>query len=85
MNENLSSKENSIPRRQWISKAARSVIMTTMAAFGIGQIYKARRLANDPNCVRLYTCNDCVEYGGCELDKAVAFRQSQDKPASSKS
>jgi hypothetical protein len=85
MNEIQSPSQNSLPRRQWIAKAARSVIMTAMAAFGIGQVYKARKLENDPNCIRLYTCNDCVEYGGCELDKAVAFRQSQDKPASNNS
>lgn len=81
MNDIQSETQNSLPRRQWIAKAARSVIMTAMAAFGIGQVYKARKLANDPNCVRLYTCNDCVEYGGCELDKAVAFRETQEKPA----
>jgi hypothetical protein len=85
MNEIQSKAENSLPRRQWIAKAARSVIVTAMAAFGLGQVYKARKLANDPNCVRLYTCNDCVEYGGCELDKAVAFRKTQDKPASNNS
>lgn len=85
MSESPTPLQNQFPRRQWIAKAARSVIVTAMAAFGVGQVYKARKLANDPNCVRLYTCNDCVEYGGCELDKAVAFKNSQDKQASTKS
>lgn len=40
---------------------------------------KRRRLANDPNCIRLQTCADCVEFGGCTKPKAEDFRQAKAK------
>ncbi len=66
-------------RREWLPRCVRAGCLTAMAVFGVGQVYKGRRLANDPNCIRLNTCNDCVEFGGCKLDKAETFRESQKK------
>ena len=62
-------------RRQFFKAGARVVALGGMAAYGAWQTFKSRRLENDPNCIRLYTCNQCVEFGaGCKLPKAENFR-----------
>ncbi|MDG2214714.1 MAG: hypothetical protein P8M70_12860 [Verrucomicrobiota bacterium] len=49
-----------------------------MAAYATWQAFKANRLKNDPNCIRLYTCDECVELtSGCKLPKAVNFRSQK--------
>ena len=65
-------------RRQFFQAAARVVALSGMAAYAAWQTFKARRLKNDPNCIRLYNCNQCVEFGaGCQLPKAENFRSQQ--------
>ena len=68
-----------LSRREWLGRLVRTACLSVMAAFGVGQFIKARRLANDPDCIRLYTCQDCIEFGGCDLEKAKLFRTSQEK------
>ena len=72
-------------RRAWLPHCARTIMMSAMAVFGGIQYYKSRRLANDPNCIKLNTCQDCIEFGGCNLNKATSFRASKahSKPAKS--
>jgi|TARA_B100001964_G_scaffold72759_1_gene82471 uncharacterized protein YlaI len=49
-----------------------------MAAYAVTQSIKTHRLENDPNCIRLYTCNECVEFAaGCSLPKADKFREQK--------
>lgn len=76
------------PRRDFIATSARVVALGGMATLAITQARKGKLLANDPNCIRLETCSDCIELdSGCKLDKAQAFRAAHaddkrlDKPA----
>jgi|TARA_B100000959_G_scaffold274516_1_gene326543 hypothetical protein len=65
-------------RRQFFKAGARVVALGGMAAYGAWQTFKARRLKNDPNCIRLTTCNQCVEFAtGCQLPKAENFRSQK--------
>lgn len=62
-------------RRQFLSAGVRCLAFGGVGAFVAMQEWKRRRLAGDPNCIRLNTCADCVEFsGGCTKDKAEAFR-----------
>ena len=66
--------EISPSRRQFLATGARY-----LAAAGLGclvgvQELKRRRLEGDPNCVKLYTCGQCVEFHGCSKPKALEFR-----------
>ena len=68
-------KEN---RHQFFQAGARIVALSGMVACAAWQTFKAHRLKNDPNCIRLYTCNHCVEFGsGCQLPKAENFCSQQ--------
>lgn len=63
------------PRRDFIASGARYAAMGGFAAYLGTQAIKRRRLEGDPNCVRLYTCRDCVEFAaGCRLPKADNYR-----------
>ena len=65
-------------RRKFFATGARTLAAGGLAAFVALQEVKRRRLAGDPNCIRLDTCSDCVELGaGCQLDKAEDFRARQ--------
>ena len=65
-------------RREFIASGARWVAIGGMATLAAAQAYKAQRLAGDPNCIRLNTCADCIEFSsGCQLLKAQAFREAQ--------
>ena len=48
--------------------------MLALAAFAGWQEVKRRRLANDPNCLKLTVCSDCVEFGRCTKPKAQNAR-----------
>jgi len=62
-------------RRQFFAIGMRTVIIGGIGSFALSQEAKRRRLANDPNCIRLDTCQDCVELpAGCTKDKAENFR-----------
>jgi hypothetical protein len=64
-------------RREFLMSAVRSLALFAFAAFAAGQEIKRRRLANDPECIRLYSCPDCVEFGRCEKPKAREVRQAE--------
>lgn len=61
-------------RRDFFMAAARSAVLAVMAGFAVWQEAKRRRLENDPNCIRLSVCADCVEFGRCTKPKATATR-----------
>jgi|GEM_PF-833630 len=65
----------STKRRQFFATGMRCLIVGGIGSFAAMQEMKRRRLIGDPNCVRLNTCSDCVEFSsGCSLDKAEKFR-----------
>jgi len=62
-------------RRQFFAIGMRTLIIGGIGSFALSQEAKRRRLANDPNCIRLNTCTDCIEFSsGCTKDKAETFR-----------
>jgi len=62
-------------RRDFLATGARLFAVGGMAAFAAAQAQKGQRLANDPNCIKLFTCSDCLELpNGCQLPKAQDFR-----------
>ena len=63
-------------RRGFFVSAARSAALLALAALAAWQETKRRRLATDPNCVKLPGCSDCVEFGRCTKPKALSVRQS---------
>lgn len=67
----------SVTRRGFFITAARSGVLLVLAAFATGQEIKRRRLVNDPNCVKLSVCSDCMEFGRCTKPKAQATRKSR--------
>ena len=79
MNTSIPPQEKATTKRAWLLFSIRSALLAGMAAFGIGQINKAQRLANDPACIKLNTCEACAEFWGCNLEKATAFRSSKKK------
>lgn len=63
-------------RREWFLTLARSTALFTLAAFAMWEEVKRRRLANDPNCVKLSTCSNCVEFRRCTKPKAELARSA---------
>ena len=64
--------------RDLASTTKTKVILKRWGPPGSAQCTLARRLKNDPNCIRLYTCNQCVEFAtGCQLPKAENFRSQK--------
>ena len=62
-------------RREFLAAGARTLALGSFAAFFVHQHLRARRLENDPNCVKLPTCTDCIELPtGCRLPQAEAHR-----------
>lgn len=62
-------------RREFLATGARLFAVGGMAAFATAQARKGDRLADDPNCIKLFTCSDCIELpNGCQLPKANTFR-----------
>ena len=67
-----------VDRRGFFQAGVRVVALGGMAAYATWQVFKANRLKNDPNCIRLTTCNQCVEFAtGCQLPKAENFRSQK--------
>ncbi len=65
-------------RRELFASGARLLALGGMAAYAVTQSIKTHWLENDPNCIRLYTCNECVEFAaGCSLPKADKFREQK--------
>ena len=67
-------------RRQFFHTGARVLAVGGIASFAAFQEMKRRRLAGDPNCIKLHTCTHCVEFGnGCQKDKAQDYRAQQER------
>ena len=69
----------SLDRRQFLRSGTRYALVAGLGGLLVAGEAKCRRLANDPNCIRLWTCADCVEFGGCTKPKAEDFRQAKTK------
>ena len=73
---------SNVDRRGFFQAGVRAVVLGGMAAYATWQTFKANRLKNDPNCIRLYTCDECVELtSGCKLPKAENFRSQKAEQA----
>ena len=66
-------------RREFFITSARSAALLVLATFAAWQETKRRRLANDPNCVKLLSCSDCMEFGRCMKPKARSARRSSSR------
>lgn len=71
--------QRSTTRRGFCVVAARLAALLVMAAFATWQETKRRRLANDPNCIKLSVCSDCLEFGRCTKPKAQSARRSSSR------
>lgn len=69
--------EQSPSRRQFLLAGGRLLGLGGLGAYVAGQAFKRRRLVNNPNCVKLSTCQDCLELARCTKPKAQRFRISQ--------
>ncbi len=67
----------SLNRRQFLKSGARYGLLGGLGGLLVAGNTKRRRLANDPNCIRVWTCADCVEFGRCTKPKAGDFRQAK--------
>lgn len=65
-----------VNRRGFFVAASRSAAFVALAAFATWEEAKRRRLANDPNCLKLSGCADCVELGRCPRPRAESARRS---------
>lgn len=74
--------EKSESRRQFLLAGGRLLALGGLASYAAGQEIKRRRLLTDPNCVKLYGCEQCVELGGCTRPKAERFRLSRERASS---
>jgi hypothetical protein len=59
-----------VNRRGFFTAAARSAALLALATFAAWEETKRRRLANDPNCLRLSVCSECIEFGRCTKPKS---------------
>lgn len=81
MNANRPKSES---RRCFLLTSGRFFGLGVLATLVAGQELKRRRLEGDPNCIKLFTCQDCREFNGCTQPKAEQFRLSHGKPVGSK-
>lgn len=65
----------SASRRDFLTASGRSVALLTLAVLAGWQEIKRRRLANDPECVKVSVCSDCLEFGRCARPKARETRR----------
>ncbi len=80
MSQPSSPKATTPARRQFFAIGMRTVIIGGIGSYAMSQEAKRRRLAGDPNCIELNTCQDCVELpSGCKKDKAANFRADTEK------
>jgi hypothetical protein len=66
-----------LDRRRFLKSGTRYALLTGLGGLVVVAETKRRRLADDPNCIRLWTCADGAEFGGCTKTKADNFRQGQ--------
>jgi hypothetical protein len=64
-------------RREFLRGAARFLMLGGLGAYFIQQRQRAALLANDPSCIKLNTCSDCIEFSGCSLPKSHTHREEQ--------
>lgn len=64
-----------VNRRGFLITEARWAALLGLAAFAAWEEAKRRRLANDPNCIKLSVCSECVEFGRCTKPKARTARR----------
>lgn len=70
-------------RRGFLVAGARGMALIALSALVLFQEAKRRRLANDPDCIRISPCSDCAQLGHCTKPKAKdARRQGAIPPAS---
>lgn len=69
----------SLNRRAFLKTGTRYAMLASLGGLAVAGELKRRRLASDPNCIRLWTCADCAEFGGCTQPKAATFQQSQER------
>lgn len=78
MNEQPLQNATAATRRQFFSTGVRCLAAGGLTVFTAVQVFKEKRLAGDPACIRLHTCADCLEFsGGCAKEKAAQFRAQQ--------
>jgi hypothetical protein len=70
-----SSLHRSSSRRDFLASSGRSVALLALAVFAGWQEMKRRRLANDPECLKVSVCSDCLEFGRCDRPKATEARR----------
>ncbi len=64
-------------RRRFLTAGVRYLALGGLGAFTVAETVKSRRLANDPNCIKLHVCADCIEFSsGCAKPKATDARNS---------
>lgn len=61
-------------RRDFLGTGARVLAFGALGTYAIAQGTKRKRLESDPNCVKLPTCYTCMEFSGCDLEKADKAR-----------
>ena len=67
--------EATTKRRDFFATGMRCMIVGGIGAFAAMQESKRRRLVDDPKCIKLDTCTDCIELSaGCQKDQASNFR-----------
>jgi hypothetical protein len=66
-----------LDRRQFLKSGTRCALLAVLGGLAVASETKRRRLENDPDCVRTWTCTDCVEFGHCAKPKAQDFRRMQ--------
>jgi hypothetical protein len=61
-------------RREFLMASGRYLGLGALASLVAAQEMKRRRLEGDPNCIRIATCRECIEFQGCNKTKAQEFR-----------
>lgn len=74
MNQNHEQGSNESSRRHFLASIARVGLLGAMGTYFVAQRIKFNRLLDDPDCIIVSTCKQCVEFGGCELPKSDLAR-----------
>ncbi len=68
-------RESSGTRRDFLTTGARTLLLGGLVGFFVHQYLRGRRLEGDPSCIKVHTCQDCIELSsGCRLPEADDFR-----------
>lgn len=62
-------------RRDFLRASGRCLGLGGLAALVMAGELKRRRLEGSADCIKLSTCADCLEFGGCSKPKAADFRR----------